>query len=275
VWQQIVLVIFVCLIFIGCEQQNRVTISGSSTVLPIVSIAADQFKLNHSDVNVIINGGGSGVGFQQLRIGATDIAMMSRDVSDKERVQIEDDIEVYSIGLDAVVPVVSEQVYRDGVHSITLNALRKIYRGEIDNWKVLGGVDKSILLIDKESGRGTRHIYMQRLFGDAKAKALGADLVLGSNNEAVTAIIQSDRALGMVSYAWAQRGVKPLAIDLGDGNLVLASDQNIKQRDYPFTRDLLLVTKPPLSEVAQRFLAFIQGTSGRQFVAQAGYVAKH
>jgi len=259
----------VCLCIIGCKSQENITVSGSSTVLPIMVRVAEQFKLNQPDVNIIVNGGGSGVGVQQLKSGLVDVAMISRSLTQEEIQRFDGMIETHAIGVDTVVPAVSAALYDDGVTVLSIEQLRQIYSGNIDNWQEVGGPDKSILVIDKEMNRGTRHVFMKVLFGDAYAKATGADLVLGSNNEEQTAIVQSDRAIGMLSFAWLNDKVKGIDIVMADNQTLSVGDV-----DYPFKRVLLLVTHRLVSPKIRQLFDFIDTTSGRALVAQAGYVPK-
>ena len=70
---------------LGCSPKEAVEVAGSSTVLPVVSRAAEQFTLDHPDVPVIVNAGGSGVGINQVGEGKIDVGMASRDLTDAER----------------------------------------------------------------------------------------------------------------------------------------------------------------------------------------------
>jgi len=107
--------------------------------------------------NIVVNAGGSGSGFNQLAEGQTDIGMMSRDITNDELSRFEQYIFTpIAIGRDAVVPVVSSEVYDAGVTQLSFGQIKDIYMGRIDNWNAVGGPDKEIFVIDKESSSGTR-----------------------------------------------------------------------------------------------------------------------
>jgi phosphate transport system substrate-binding protein len=269
----VILVVIVFAVFTsGCHKQETIQVAGSTTVLPVVSKAADIFGESHG-IHVIVNAGGSGVGVNQLGEGTIDIGMVSRNITEDEinkypRVKFV----THSIGRDAVVPVVSSEVYDAGVKALTIEQIGKIYLGKISNWKEVGGPDRKILVVDKESSRGTRHVFMEAVLGDKEAKAPGADLVLGSNNEEQTAIVQSDAAIGMLSNAWLNNDVKGLAIIMPDNSLVEPTLDNIIAGRFPITRDLLLVTdKEPKGKV-KAFIDFILSPEGQKIVEEAGYV---
>lgn len=260
----------------SCTKKEAIYISGSTTVLPVIAQAAEAFKADHSDFNIIINAGGSGVGINQLGEHKTEIAMASRDITDLEINKYPNTIfNPISIGKDAVVPVVSSEIYNAGVKALTLNDIARIYSGEITNWKELNGPDKDILCIDKEASRGTRHIFMNAIFGDKNAEAKGADLVLGSNNEEQTALVQSDAAIGMLSHAWLSKDVKGLGIIQNNANTIHPSLENIVNGSYPISRDLTIITNGTPKGKLKQFINFILSQSGQQIVQKSGYVKIH
>ncbi|WP_010227862.1 phosphate ABC transporter substrate-binding protein [Gillisia marina] len=267
------IVFLICIIFTSCEKKQAINIAGSTSVLPIISIAAEEFRKNNPELNIIVNEGGSGVGVNQLGEGKIDIGMVSRDITQEE-------ISTYpnvtfnpiSIGKDAVVPVISSEIYNAGITSLTLEEIAKIYRGEVRNWSELGGPDKEILVIDKEASRGTRHVFMEIVMGDKEAIAEGADLVLGSNNEEQTAIVQSDAAIGMLSNAWLNDNVKGLNIKMLDGSIIESSLKNIIDNKFPITRDLLIVTNGKPAGAVKDFIEYLLSSEGQKIVEEAGYV---
>ena len=261
--------------FAGCSgtKQETIQIAGSTTVLPPVSIAAERFHQSNPEIRVIVNAGGSGVGINQAASKKIDLGMASREISSKERHQFEGtNLSTTTIGYDAVAVAVSSEIYEAGIKELSLAQIRAIYSGEISNWSQLGGPNLDILVLDKEASRGTRHVFMDIVFGDEYAKAAGADLVLGSNNEEQTAIQQSDAAIGMLSHAWLNKEVKGLGIRMGE-ETVEPSIENIVSGKYPIVRSLSLVYTIPLKPEALEFLNFLLGTEGQSIVQKEGYVA--
>lgn len=260
------------LLLTACSSPSKsISVSGSSTVLPVVSRAAQAYS-DSTGQRVIVNSGGSGVGFNQLAEGKSDIGMMSRDITDKEKAQYPgSQFTPVAIGIDAVIPVVSSEIYEAGVTALSLDDIAAIYRGEIDNWSVFGGPDENILVIDKEASRGTRHTFMKAVMGSSTAKAEGADLVLGANNEEQTAMAQSDAAIGMISLAWMNDDVRGLSIKDG-ANLIEPTLKTIADGNYPIARDLIIVIKDDISPEAQKFVDYILSPEGQNFVEASGYI---
>ena len=256
----------------ACSAPEAIYVSGSSTVLPPVSKAADLFS-SETGISVIVNAGGSGGGFNQLAEGQSDIGMMSRNITDGERDAFKTiNFTEIAIGRDAVVPSISSEIYDTGVHALTLTQIADIYTGKVQNWSEVGGPDRDIFVIDKEVSRGTRQVFMQVVLGDPKAEAPGADLVTGSNNEEQTALVQSDAAIGMLSVAWLNDDVRGLAIILQNDEVIEATVENIQADLYPFVRDLNIVTRGDVKPSAKQFIDYLLGPNGQKMINDSGYI---
>jgi len=252
---------------------RTVRVAGSTTVLPVVAKTSDMFMAIHPDVRIMVNPGGSGVGVKFVGNGLADIGMVSREITDEEIKNFpESDFKVNVVGIDAVACVVSSEIYDSGVKTLTKEQIRKIYSGEIENWKYVGGPDKEIFCIDKERHRGTRHVFMEYVFGNKNARAPGADLVSGSNNEEQTKVALSDKAIGMLSFAWINGDVKGVDI-IEDGNIIAPTVVNIKNGRYPIARNLTLVTNGVAGGVIGEFIDYILGPYGQKVVEEYGYVS--
>lgn len=258
---------------LSCTKTDSVQVGGSTTVLPIVSVAAEEFQALHPGTTILVNSGGSGVGINQVGLGQLDIGMTSRDITEKEKERYPDvNFLTHTIGKDAVLAVVSSEIYHAGITALSTKEIQSIYAGKISNWKELGGPDREILAIDKERSRGTRHVFMKIIAGDDEALAPGADLVMGGNNELQLAISQSDAAIGMLSFAWQNEQVKGLGIEKENGAIVVPSLDNIRNGSYPIVRDIELITNGEPTGNSNTFIEYILSEKGQEIIEKAGYV---
>ena len=272
----LILSLLLTLTLSSCSSKNtdKISIAGSSTVLPVVATAADKYREKHPDVKLIVNAGGSGVGISQLGQGQIDIGMMSRDIHSSEIDRFHDaTFNVHKIARDAVVVVVSSEIYDAGITELSKQDIAAIYTGDISNWSELGGPDREIFVIDKEASRGTRQVFMNYVLGNKDAIAKGADIVLGSNNEEQTALVQSDAAIGMLSLAWLNEDVKGLSLKISEDESVEPTLENVRNGLFPIVRDLIVVTKEDVSQEALNFIHFLQTPTGQEIVSQSGYIA--
>jgi len=270
-----VMTIIILVYLAGCsakEKGHMIKVVGSTTVLPALTRAAEVYMKKHPNVTITINSGGSGVGVSSVANNLSDIGMISRNISSKERESFKNiDFKLHLIGRDAVACVVSSEIYSRGIKSLSADTIRKIYIGEIGNWKEIGGPDREITVVDKESHRGTRNVFMKYIFGDESARAPGADIVVGSNNEEQSKIGQSDGAIGMLSYAWINKDVIGLGIH-SKGEIITPDKENISNGSYPIVRNLYLVTRGNPSGLSKEFINFILGPEGQEIVEESGYV---
>lgn len=257
----------------SAERVQRLTIVGSTTVLPVVSRAAEKFREKKSGrVTITVNAGGSGVGVNSVGTARADIGMVSRGISANEKQRFQEaDLRVHIIGRDAVACAISSELFSAGVRVLSVQQIRDIYLGTIRNWKEVGGPDRAILVVDKERHRGTRHVFMKYVFGDANARAPAARLVTGSNNEEQAKIAQSDAAIGMLSTAWLNDDVAAVGIR-ENGRVIEPTIDNIRSGRFPIHRRLVLLTRGEPQGLVKEFIDFITGPEGRRIVEASGYL---
>ena len=258
---------------LGCakDTSNTITITGSSTVLPVITQAAERYMTLHPDIRILVSPGGSGVGVRSVASGLVDIGMVSRKIAESELVLFKKEVPVTTvIGRDAVAAVVSDAIFNT-VSQLSFKQLRGIYSGHIQNWSEVGGPNANILVVDKEAHRGTRQVFMVAVFGDSNPVTPGSDLVTGSNNEEHTKLSQSSAAIGMLSFAWVSNGVRAIGI-VDDGQLYLPTVERIQDGSYPISRDLSLITAGTPMGIVRDFMAFVLSSDGQAIVAKSGYV---
>ncbi len=253
------------------ETRSKIQIIGSTTVLPVALRSAQKF-MESSPSRILVNAGGSGVGIHSVAGGRADIGMVSREISNDEIKRFEKSyLKIHPVGLDAVACVVSSEVYQAGVRRLTPRQIAAIYLGKIRNWKEVGGPDWQIVVVDKERHRGTRHVFMQYVFGNASQRTPGTLLVTGSNNEEQAKIAQSDSAIGMLSFAWVNDDVKAVSL-LHQGKEILPTRETVQQGSYPIIRKLNFITAGEPEGEIKAFIDFVKGSEGRKIVEESGYI---
>jgi phosphate transport system substrate-binding protein len=256
---------------VTADGESRIQIVGSTTVLPVASRSAQKF-MESSKVRVLVNAGGSGVGIHSVAQGRADIGMASREISLDEKKRFEkSNLKTHPVGLDAVACMVSSEIYQAGVHLLTRAQIAGIYMGEIRNWKEVGGPDRKIVVVDKERHRGTRHVFMQYIFGNASQRTPGTLLVTGSNNEEQAKIAQSDSAIGMLSFAWINDDVKAVILE-DKGKEFLPTWESVQQGRYPIIRKLNFITAGEPGGEIKAFINFVKGPEGQKIVEESGYI---
>ncbi len=248
---------------------DTVTITGSTTVMPLVEICAEEFNMLQKNVMVTVSGvGGSGVGIKNVASGFSDIGMSSREIRADEIKLYGDNFSEYLIGYDAICIAVSKSIYDSGVTNLTRDQLRAIYNGNVTNWKELGGPDREIYAVARMVGSGTGDIFNEMVMGDLKTETMGADTYTQNNAEMKTAITKSDKAIGYLGFNYVQ-----------DGNLsavayegVFPTTESIKSDTYPLSRPLYVMTWDEPDDGEQAFIDFILGDEGQSIVEEIGFL---
>jgi len=248
--------------------KETVPVSGSTTVLPLAEGGAEVFNGQQSEYQVIVTGGGTGVGMKNIAEGTSDISMASREVTADEISQFGDKFQERLIGYDGIVIAVSMKIYDAGVTALTKDQVKKIYAGETSNWKELGGPDEEILVAAREMGSGTRDTFNEDIMEDKKAETPGVSIVAGSNAEIRTALTGSNNAIGYLGFSYVEDGA--VGVIALDG--VTPTSETIKDGSYELARKLYFYTFGEVSPGAQAFIDFMTGPDGQQVAEEYGFV---
>lgn len=133
---------------------TNITVVGSSALQPLADSAAKQFQKENENININVQEGGSGQGLSQISLGTVDVG--NSDVFAEEKNIDTLNIIDNKVCIVGMGPVVNKEV---GVSNITDKQLIDIFTGKIKNWKVLGGKDQEIIVINRASGSGTRATF--------------------------------------------------------------------------------------------------------------------
>jgi len=261
-------------VLLAAQSASAITLHvvGSTTVLPVVSTAATVYHKEHPNVSITVSGGGSGVGVASMIQHTAEIGMASREIDAEEAAKLDGSVTVFTIAKDAVAVVVSKAVFVGGVHQLSIKQIAAIYRGKITNWKQVGGPDAKIFVIDKEPSRGTRHVFAEAVLGSSHARAPGASVISGSNNEEQALVAHSNQAIGMLSNAWLNDAVRGIAV--GEGASAVRPDiTHVRDGSYPISRSLHVLLPKKSSAAAHGFIDFLLSARGQEIVRQAGYLS--
>ena len=248
---------------------ETVTVTGSTTVMPLVEVSAEEFNILQSGIMVTVSGvGGSGVGIKNVASGFSDIGMSSREVREDEVALYGDNFREYLIGYDAICIAVSQSIYDGGVTNLTKDQLRGIYDGNLTNWKDLGGPDLDIYVVARMVGSGTGDLYNEMVMGDLATETSGADTYTQNNAEMKTAITKSDKAIGYLGFNYVQDG--PLRAVAYEG--VVPTAESIRNGTYLLTRPLYVITWDEPDAGEEAFIDFLLGDAGQSLVEEIGFL---
>lgn len=243
---------------------DKLQIDGSTTVGPIGDAFAEAFK---DKASITVSKTGSGDGAAALVDGRCDIAMMSRFMKEKEfKTAVENGIMpvAHAIAMDGVCVVVHPS---NPVNELTLEQIRAIYKGEITNWKELGGADMPIVIISRDTSSGTYETFHGLVMN--KEKMAEKVEYVNSNPQAHARVKSTQGAIGYVGLGFVDRNVKALKVDG-----VTPDRSTIAKGIYPVSRPLFLFTNgyPKLGSVVHAFCTFYLTEEGQEIIEDKGFV---
>lgn len=261
------LVLMGTLLMSGCtedDETKKISIVGSSTVLPIAQQCAEKFNDDHDDIQVTVKGGGSGAGIDALGQGTADIADASRPIKQSEIDEYPDiDFTDNVVAKDGVAIIVSKEIHDAGVTGLTTQQVVDIYVGTITNWKDVGGPDETIFVVEREEGSGTRDTFMDAL----GLEETSADSAKDGNSKVKTSVKTSNNAIGYVGLGYVGDDTPSITLDG-----VMPSESTIASGDYGITRSLHMYTDGEPKGAVKEFIDYVQSDEGQQIVADEGFI---
>lgn len=240
------------------ELSGTLSMNGSTSMEKVIKAVNGAFMEKNKGVTVNLNLTGSGTGIQEASEGKCDIGNSSRKLKDEEAEKLDATV----VGLDGIALVVNPV---NKLEDITLQDLAKVYSGEITNWKELGGDDKSIVVIGREDGSGTRDGFESIVMGDKEPKYAQE---LESTGSVINAVATTDGAIGYASLANVDETVKALKV-----GGVETTEENVKSGTYEVQRPFICATlKGSDNKLVKAYLDFILSEEGQALVLAQGAV---
>lgn len=283
----IALFIGACLLGLaGCAEQPAQTAQpatsktiinqGSDTLVNLALAWAEAYMALHPDISISVTGGGTGTGITAMLNGTIDIANASRKITKEELEQAASKglqpVE-FEVARDAIAIVVNPA---NPIDRITLQQLSDIYTGKITNWRELGGEDRPIVLLSRESNSGTYAYFMEHVvrLGDPASKLLfSPDTLLMPSSEGISVEVrQNPNAIGYDGLGYVTSDQKVLAVARdAKGPYVLPSVATVNDNSYPISRSLYMYTPSQPSGQVQDYIRWIQ-TDGQKLISELGFV---
>jgi phosphate transport system substrate-binding protein len=250
---------------------------GSDTIVNLALAWAEAYQQKRPDVRIAVTGGGSGTGIAGLINGTVDIANASRQMKPEEVAKAQANgitpVE-HIIAGDAIAIVVHPS---NPVDRLTLRQLSDIFSGKITNWSEVGGEDRPIVLLSRESNSGTHVYFLEEVvrLGDKGAKTLfSPDTLLMPSSEGISAEVrQNPNAIGYDGLGYVTPDQKTIAVAASPGGpYVQPSIDTVNRGVYPISRDLYMYTAGEPEGAIAEYLAWIRSAEGQEIVEKLGFV---
>jgi phosphate transport system substrate-binding protein len=255
---------------------QELNISGSTTILPIATLVAEEFMDEYGG-SVTVSGGGSGTGISEAINGLNDIGNASRAAKEKEIDEAADlgvELVEVVIAIDTICVVTSGNI--TGVDDLNIEQLSDIFRGEITNWNEVGGPDAQIVLASRDSSSGTYEYFLERVVQKDKEfedyTFASTALALQSNADVVSTVADNEDTIGYIGLGYL-RGAVDSGAKLVNVEGIEPSLDTARSGEYPISRPLYnYYRKGGLSDMGQAYLDFLLSDEGQALAQSAGFV---
>ncbi|MEJ2758601.1 MAG: PstS family phosphate ABC transporter substrate-binding protein [Anaerolineales bacterium] len=231
----------------------------------------------HSEIRISVTGGGSGTGIASLINNTVDIANASRQIKSEEIESAQENgvepVE-YVIARDAIAVIINPE---NPVQELTIEQVSAIYSGEINNWSVLGGDDRPIVRLSRETNSGTHVYFLENVLrmGNSDSEVLFSmdTLLLPSSEGIIQEVSQNPNAIGYDGLGYVTDDVKVVAIAAGTGaDYVYPSVETVNTGMYPIARELYMYTNGEPEGELKDYMDWLYTEEAQQIVTDLGFV---
>jgi phosphate transport system substrate-binding protein len=287
-WVGCLLVVSLIWLAVGCSPQRStsqgnstgaaetIDNKGSDTLVNVALAWAEEYMRLHPEVRISVTGGGSGTGIAAMINGTVGIANASREMKPEEIAAAE------ANGISPVESVVARDAIAVVVHpsnpvdGLTLQQISEIYTGKTTNWSQVGGEERPIVLLSRESNSGTYVYFLENVvrLGDKESDLLfSPDTLLMPSSEGIsTEVRQNPNAIGYDGLGYVTPDQKMLAVARdADGPYVLPSIETVNDGAYPVSRPLYMYTAGEPTGQVKAYLDWVL-SEGQALVSELGFV---
>ncbi|WP_295891634.1 phosphate ABC transporter substrate-binding protein [uncultured Vibrio sp.] len=251
----------------GTALAAEVNVSGSTSVGRVMDVLAESYNAEHPDSFIAVQSIGSTAGLTLVDKGVVEIGMSSRYLTEREQ---NETLTVAPIAFDGLAVVVNNA---NNVADISRDQLYKIYKGEVTNWKELGGADQEIAVVTREVSSGSRFsfesmlgltkVVNERLVSDISTR----NIVVNSNSMVKTLVNHNKQAIGFISKGSVDKSIRALTFEG-----TKATSENIASGKYSLYRPFLMVYKQEkVSDDALSFLNYLKSDEAKNLIKEYGY----
>ncbi len=240
---------------------GEISMAGSTSMEKLANAVAEAFMEKYPDVTVNAEFTGSSAGLEALAAGSVDIGNSSRNLKEEE---------IAGGAVENIVAIDGIAVVTDKANTVTnlsKEDLAKIYKGEVTNWKDLGGTDEPIVVVGREAGSGTRSAFEELLEIEDVCKYANE---LDSTGAVIAKVASTPGAIGYASLDALDDSVTAVALEGVD-----ATEENIKAGSYVLSRPFVMATKGEISEQSEavrELFAYLQSEEGKEIIKSVGLI---
>ncbi|WP_227259496.1 phosphate ABC transporter substrate-binding protein PstS family protein [Vagococcus fluvialis] len=251
-------------ILVSCgnvDNGESINAVGSSAMQPLVEAAGEQYSSTNVGKFINVQGGGSGTGLSQVQAGAVQIGNSDLFAEEKDGIKSEELVD-HQVAVVGLTPIVNKEI---GITDISKEDLKKIFTGEITNWKEVGGRNQKIVIINRAAGSGSRHTFEQWVLDGEESKNAQEQDSTGMVRQIVST---TPGAISYVAFSYVTDDVATLSIDG-----VNPTEENVMRNKWTVWSYEHMYTKGEPKGLTKEFLDYMLSEEvQKEIVPQLGYI---
>lgn len=257
--------ILMAFVITGCARNNdkKITIVGSSAMQLLAEQAGNDYRLTHTDSNIVVQGGGSGTGLSQVQAGAVEIGTSDVFAETQKGINAKNLVD-YKVAVVGIVPIANKDA---GVKNLTSQQLEDIFTGKITNWKQVGGKNLAITVINRSKGSGTRGSFESVALNGAKPmKAQEQD----SNGTVRKIVSSTPGTISYISFPYANdKNIQKLSL-----NGVAPTNANVTTNKWKLWSYEHMYTKKNINKATKSFIKYMLSSKvQKDLIPKLGYIS--
>ncbi|PLX40212.1 MAG: phosphate-binding protein [Deltaproteobacteria bacterium] len=255
--------------------REMVQIKGSDTLINLVQSWSEAY-LDKTGKMISVTGGGSGTGIAALIDGRCDIADASREMKSKEYKMAEErgiKVSEITVAIDGLSVIVNAD---NPIQELKFEDIGEPFKGEIKNWKGVGGDEGAVTLYGRQSNSGT-FAFFQELLLEKKDYSDKMNRMNG-NAQIVEAVRKDKNAVGYVGIGYildekgnVVPGIKAVKVVKDGKSVSPLNAAAVKGGDYPLSRGLYQYIAGTPSKLAVDFIRFELSDEGQKMAEKMGF----
>lgn len=250
---------------------------GSDTMVNLALYWAEKYQELHPEIRISVTGGGSGTGISSLINKTVDLANASREIKSEEIENAQkngvEPVE-YVVARDAIAVIVHPD---NPINQLTLQQISDIYTAKFDNWSQLGGEDRPIVRLSRETNSGTHVYFLEEVIrlgnSDDKSIFSANTLLLPSSEGIIAEVKENPNAIGYDGLGYVTEEVKVLSISRGDGSpFVFPTLATVNDNSYAISRNLYIYSDGTPRDYVRTYLDWIMSSEGQEIVKELGFI---
>lgn len=265
--------------FTSCGKRDTVAgssikMAGSTTLAPLVTVWAEDYRKVTPAVSVSVSGGGSGGGITELTEGRIDICNSSRPMKDEEKKKIKEkhgkDAVETAVAYDALAVFVAKG---NPINEISIEQLKEIYSegSTVNTWDQVapGGLTSELRVLGRESNSGTGEYFVEAVCGKGVKSRKGIS-EMNSSQAVIDTLKSTPSAIAYDGIAFKTDDVKALALSKKKGEpAVVPSADDARSGKYPLARKLFFYTIGEPTGETKKFIDWVTSAEGQAIITSS------